>query len=239
MGLFDHHWPSISQTRKRLKMKYLGAPQSGSQAGTTASHNRAGQYYRNRRSPVQPVGTGRRGVARSAFGAASTAYAAMTASEQSAWAAYASSHPYTDSLGQAIKLTGHQMSVAINAQLLNCGQVLSTVPPVSDAVFFPGLTSFTAVSTGAITLTLAGTGTAADFILEAFSAPQSGGRSYCKTFWQQAVVAGNLATAQIITTGYEAQFGIPPAGSRIFYKLTPVNQYGVAGTPNLGFITVT
>ena len=95
-------------------MKILTAPSSGSIAGTTYSHNRAGQYTRNRRSPVQPVGTGRRGVIRAAFGAASSAWGALTPIVQANWTAYANGHPYTDSLGQSIKLTGHQMYVAVN-----------------------------------------------------------------------------------------------------------------------------
>ena len=40
------------------RMKILDVPQSGSLGGQTSSHNRAGQYRRARRSPVQPTGTG-------------------------------------------------------------------------------------------------------------------------------------------------------------------------------------
>ena len=114
-------------------MKYLGAPQSGSQANTTASHNRAGQYYRNRRSPVQPVGTGRRAFVRSSFGAASAAWAALSGAAQASRIAYANSHPITDSLGQSITLTGHQMYVGVGVSLLNVGQALPTAVPVSSA----------------------------------------------------------------------------------------------------------
>src|SRR6516162_7143681 len=107
-------------------MKFLGVPSSGSIAGTVFSHNRAGQYQRNRRAPVQPVGTGRRAFVRANFSAASTAWAALTAANQAAWIAFANSHPITDSLGQSITLTGQQMYVAVGAQLLNCGQTLPT-----------------------------------------------------------------------------------------------------------------
>jgi hypothetical protein len=220
-------------------MKILTSPSSGSIAGTTYSHNRAGQYTRNRRAPVQPVGTGRRGIIRSAFGAASSAWAALTPTVQNAWGAYANGHPYTDSLGQSIKLTGHQMYVAVNTQLLNVGLAQSSVIPVSDATIAPVVATFTAVHAGAITLTLAAGGIPADHVCIALSAPQSGGRSYCKTFWQQITCLANLVTAQILTTAYTAQFGAIAAGQRIFYKLTPVNAYGVTGVPNIGMIVVT
>lgn len=228
-----------SQLTKGSEMKILDIPRSGSIAGTTSSHNRAGQYVRNRRKPVQPVGTGRRGFIKSAFGSASTAYAGISGSVQAAWQAYADGHPYVDRLGQAIKLTGHQMFVAINTQLLNVGAVINSTPPLSDVVTAPVITTLTCVSAGDLTLSLDGSGAATDYVLIAFSAPQSGGIGFCKVFWQQAICPANTGAAQVLTGGYQLQFGIPPVGSRIFYRLTPVNQYGVKGVPVEGYITVT
>jgi hypothetical protein len=220
-------------------MKFLGMPSSGSIAGTTFSHNRAGQYTRNRRAPVQPIGTGRRGIIRSFFGAASTAWANISAADQAAWTSFAASHPTTDALGQSITLTGQQMFVGVNVQQQNVGEGLPASVPSTTTTTPPVLTAFTAIAAGAITLTLDGSGSASDFILQAFSAPQSGGVSFCKTFWQMSVVAADLATAQVITTAYTTQFGSPQAGNRIFYRFTPVNEAAWTGTPLIGFITVT
>ena len=212
-------------------MKFLGPPSSGSIAGTTSSHNRAGQYTRNRRSPVQPVGTGRRAFIRSAFGASSTAWSALTAANQAAWIAYANGHPITDALGQSITLTGHQMFVGVATALLNVGSATPTIPPVSSATTAPTFSVFTVTHLGVITLTLGGTGSASDFVLIAFSAPQSPGITFCKTFWQQLHVPANSVGAATYGTAYVAQFGTIPAGSKVFLRLTPVNQYGVTGTP--------
>ena len=220
-------------------MKYLGAPQSGSQANTTASHNRAGQYYRNRRSPVQPVGSGRRAFIRTSFGAASSAWASLSVVNQAGWTSYAASHPITDSLGQSITLTGQQMFVACATQLLNCGSTIPSAPPGSGTVYSVGTPTFTVVSAGAITLTPGGLGAASDFFLYAFSAPVSGGVSFMKTFWQAGHVAGNSTTAIVATTAYHNQFGTPAVGQRVFCKVTPVNQYGVTGTPNIFFAAAT
>lgn len=220
-------------------MKFLGPPSSGSIAGTTSSHNRAGQYTRNRRSPVQPVGTGRRAFIRQAFGASSSGWAALTVAEQAAWASYADSFPITDALGQSIKLTGQQMYVSITTQLLNCSQAPVTAPPVTNAVFSAGLPTFTAVSAGAITVTPTGTGAAGDFLLIAFSRPLSAGRSFNATYWQYTHVAGNSVVPIVATTPYHTQFGVPPVGSRIFLKATPVNQYGVTGVPSTVIATTT
>lgn len=225
-------------TKRKHTMKFLDVPQSGSIAGATHSHNRAGQYKRSRRAPVQPTGTGRRSTARANFGAASTGYSSLTFSQQAAWQSYADAHPITDSLGQSIKLTGHQMYVAVNSQLLNVGQSQTNVPPVSSTVFAVGAVTFTAVSAAAITVTLGGNGAAGDFALIAFTKPLSSGVSSFDTYWQDEVIAGNVSTAQVRTTAYHAQFGIPPVGSRIFCKVTPVNQYGVKGTPVIQMATV-
>lgn len=212
-------------------MKYLGVPSSGSIAGTTYSHNRAGQYTRNRRSPVQPVGLGRRAQVRANFGGASSAWAALSAAVQAAWTSFAASHPITDALGQSVTLTGHQMYVTVNAQLLNCGQAQSSTIPASAAVFAPIAPTFTAVHAGAITLTPGGGGGASDFLLYAFSPLQSGGINFCKTFNQFGHVAGNSVAAIVATTPYNTMFGSPVVGQKIFARLTPVNQYGISGPP--------
>jgi hypothetical protein len=212
-------------------MKYLGSPQSGSQAGTTASHNRAGQYYRSRRAPVQPVGTGRRAFIRSAFGNSSSSWAALTAANQAAWIAYANSHPITDALGQSITLTGHAVFVGVATALLNVGQALPTIPPVSSVTTAPAASVFTVTHLGVITITLSGLGAALDFILISFSAPVSAGVTFMKTFWQETHVAASSVGGATYGAAYVAQFGTIPAGSKVFLKLTPVNQYGVTGTP--------
>lgn len=212
-------------------MKILDVPRSGSYGGVTSSHNRAGQYVRNRRTPVNTVGTGRRAFIRQAFGAASSAWSALSGAVQAAWDSYAAGHPTTDRLGQSITLTGHQMFVSVYVQWLNCGNVTVPAVPVSSAVFSAGSPTFTAVHAGAITLTPTGLGAAGDFALIAFSRPVSAGVSFMKTFWQATHVAGTSVAAYVATAAYNAQFGTAVAGQKIFAKVTPVNQYGVTGTP--------
>jgi hypothetical protein len=131
------------------------------------------------------------------------------------------------------------MYVAVNTQLLNCGQAQSSTIPASTSVFSAGTPTFTAVHAGAITLTPTGLGGASDFLLYAFSPLQSGGITFCKTFWQAGHVAGNSSVAIVATSAYNAQFGSPIVGQRIFYRVTPVNQYGITGVPSIGFATAT
>lgn len=219
-------------------MKILDIPRSGSYAGVTSSHNRAGQYVRNRRTPTNAP-SARRTFIRSAFGSAASGYAALTPAQQATWIAAAAGHPITDSLGQSITLTGQQLYVSISTALLNVGAAVTTSPPSSFTVFpATGSTGTFSVATG-LSLTLSGHGSASDFLLVAFSKPQSAGVSFNKTFQQNSHQAGNATTLTLTTAAYAAIFGTPAVGQKVFVKLTPVSAAGVTGVPLVLPIVVT
>lgn len=222
-------------------MKFLGVPSSGSIAGTVFSHNRAGQYTRNRRAPVQPIGTGRRAFVRANLGLASGSWSSMSSPQQAAWISFAAAYPVTDSLGQSITLTGQQMFVRINASLLNLGQNISTTPPTTNVV--PDVSDLAAafsIATG-LSVTFTG-GDPSDFVAVGLSAPLSGGTRFNKTFWQPLGGAGWTAADSspwtLTTAIYAAQFGVPTIGQRVFVKGTPVNAGGFNGTPAIVIATV-
>jgi hypothetical protein len=212
-------------------MKVLKAPQSGSQAGTTASHNRFGQYERNRRTPVQPIGNGRRAFIRAAFGASSNAWASLTGAQQAAWSAYADAHPITDSLGQSVKLTGHMMFVAISTSLQNIAMSIVSDPPVSATVAPLSLVSLYVDPSPTVILT-ANSSDNDSWILGGLSKQVSNGVTFMKTFCQLAVGPGS-SKAVDYSALYETQFGNPATGVKVFARATPVNQYGVTGTPTI------
>lgn len=58
-----------------------------------------------------------------------------------------------------------------------------------------------------------------------------------KTF-NQMQVESDGAIMSDITDAYAAEFGVPPSGQKVFLRLTPVNQYGVAGAPTIVSATV-
>ena len=208
-------------------MKYLGAPQSGSQANTTASHNRAGQYYRNRRTPVIPTRTILQSQLRARFGAASSAWQALSAIDQNSWTAFAAAYPVTDSLGQSITLTGHQYFVGVSTSLLNAGQVIiTTVPANTTVVPMSGLALY-ADDIGAVVASC-NSPTGGDFILQALSSVLSGGVSFNKTFSQMNVVqAGELGAD--LSSVYQSFYGVGTVGRKIFLRSTAVNSSGLSG----------
>lgn len=215
-------------------MKFLGPPQSGSIAASTSSHNRAGQYTRNRRSPVQPVGTGRRAAVRAVFAGQSAGWSGLTDAQRASWSSFADSHPITDALGQSIKLTGHQMYVRVNSSAVNVGLAPLTVPPgVLDPGTLSAIVPAFSVATG-ISIAYSDTQAAA-MIAVGLSRPMSAGRGFNKTFWQPPGTDGYTDGASspfILTTAkYSAQFGAPVIGQRVFFRLTPVSSDGFNGPP--------
>ncbi len=214
-------------------MKFLGNPSSGSTANLTYSHNRAGQYTRNRRAPVQPIGTGRRAFIRAAFGNAAQAWSSLSAADQASWAGYAALYPVTDALGQSITLSGQQMFIGINTELINCGQPTVTVPPSSNTQDDLAPVVLTASATGTPAMTITWTaGTSGNFVLLAMSQPVSGGTNFWKTYNQLHVADASLGTFNILAA-YEAQFGTIVSGQKIFARVTPVNSFGVKGSPTI------
>lgn len=197
---------------------------------------------RNRRAPVQPIGTGRRAAVRAFFTAAATGYAALTTVQQDAWTSFAGSHPITDALGQTIVLTGQQMFVRVATSAQNVGEFMPTAPPVDLSLpAFAPLIPTAVVATGiSIAFTAADP---AQTIAFAVSQQLSPARRFWRTFWQPAGSVGFTAadtTPWVLSKAlYEAQFGTLVAGNRIFIRATPISADLWNGTPVITSVIVT
>lgn len=104
-------------------MKILTAPQSGSQAGTTASRNRFGQYLRTRAVPVQPR-TPKQTFNRASLTNGSSAWRTLTDAQRTAWNDYAAQISRSDALGSTYNPTG--------AGLFTAAVIASLDPTLTD-----------------------------------------------------------------------------------------------------------
>lgn len=198
-------------------MKYLGAPQSGSQANTTASRNRYGQYYRNRATPVNPH-TSLQGTVRARLALSAAGWRMITAAQRAGWGDLALNMPRTDSLGQSSPITGFQAYCSVNNNNLAAGN-----PVVADA---PILTTPTGLTTAVVTLSAAAFSVAftvtplpAGTRLLAYCSPQrSAGRNYESDLRLISVSSAALASPFVILAPYTARFGVPITGNRIFMR---------------------
>lgn len=210
-------------------MKVLTAPQSGSQAGTTASHNRFGQYLRTRATPVNPRSTFQ-GLSRARFGLASANWRGLTDAQRSGWKDLGSQMTRTDSLGSTYTLQGNQAYVSVNSAKAAAGDA-----QVADA---PVLLTPASILTATITLTAAAfsiayttTPLATGVKLFTYVSPQvSAGKAFQSDLRLLAVSAAAAASPAVVLTAYTARFGVPVTGNRIFITLV---QYlgGFLGAP--------
>ena len=209
-------------------MKILDAPSSGSQAGTTRSHNRFGQYARTRAIPVNPRST-QQGAVRARLAANAAAWRALTSAQRAGWSDLADSMNRSDALGQSYTLTGFLAYVSVNNNNVAAGNAT-----VADA---PALTTPSALLTAVITLTAASMSiaytvtplTAGSRLFSYVSPQRSAGRNFEGDFRLLAVSAAAAASPAVLLTAYTAKFGVPVVGNRIFFSFRVYNGGFLSG----------
>lgn len=198
-------------------MKILDVPQSGSQAGTTSSRNRYGQYRRTRATPVNPNST-KQGAVRGRLAANAAAWRTLTSAQIAGWNDLGNSMTRTDSLGQTVTLTGFQAYCSVNGNNLAAGNAV-----VANA---PALVTPSSIVTLAITLTAAAFSLAYTVtplpagarLFSYVSLQRSAGRSFESDYRLLQVSAAAAASPADVYAAYVARFGIPIVGNRIFVK---------------------
>jgi len=199
-------------------MKFLDVPRSGSYQGITSSRNRYGQYVRTRATPVNP-NSSFQGTVRARMSANAAAWRDLTGVQREGWATLGASMTRTDAIGQTYDLTGFQAFCSVNNNNLAAGNAT-----VDDA---PALTTPDAIVTATITLTAAAfsiayTPTPLDTgeRLFAFISPQrSAGRSFEADFRLVQVGGAAGASPLSVFTAYQARFGTPVVGNKVFLSL--------------------
>jgi hypothetical protein len=209
-------------------MKYLGAPQSGSQANLTASRNRNGQYIRSRAIPVNPR-SAKQGAVRARLAASAAIWRTLTADGRAGWADLAAGFHRKDSLGQDYTPTGFQMFCSVNNNLIACSLAGITAAPA--LVTPPSLTSATVTLTAAsFSIAYTVTPLAASTYLMAFASPQrSAGRAFEGDFRLISFSTAAQASPMIILSPYTSRFGVPVVGNRIFLSLVTMCGGFVSG----------
>ena len=203
-------------------MKVLKAPQSGSQAGTTAGRNRFGQYERSRAIPVNPS-SGAQGLVRARMTTNSTAWRALTAAQRAGWAGLGLNMVRSDSLGQSYTLQGNQAYASVNNN-----RALSGLAPIADAPAIATpvniITATLTLSAAALSLAYTVTPLAAATYLALFASPQrSAGRSFEGDTRFIKLSAAAAASPLVALTEYTAKFGLPVTGNRIFFVAVAIS----------------
>ena len=208
-------------------MKYLGPPQSGSQADTTASRNRFGQYYRNRAMPVNPA-TSKQTVARTSFGTIAAQWRTLSGSQRNAWEACAAEFPIVNSLGQTVTLTGMQQFIRANTAMVAAGLSVLTSP--LTATDWSDNTCSLTLDFSTPTCSIAFTPPAAGQVLVFDMGQQvSAGIGFYDNF--RFIVSqddGDTSPVAVLST-YRATWGDLIEDKKIFVRCRCLNECGVFG----------
>ena len=210
-------------------MKFLGNPSSGSQANTTASHNRFGQYYRNRSMPVQPR-TPEQLVQRARMSSNAAAWRALTDLQRAGWESLGAGITRTDALGQTYSLNGFMAYCSINNNKLAAGDAtVSTAPAIVTPVGL--LTAVITLTAAAFSVAYTTTPLAANTRLFIFCSPQkSAGRQFNGDYRLITVTAAAAASPANIFAAYQARLGTPVVGTKVFMQFQTYNG-GFVGSP--------
>lgn len=196
-------------------MKILDSPRSGSYAGVTSSRNRFGQYVRNRSTPVNPASTFQQAV-RARLSTNASAWKSLTAIQREGWSSLGELIQRTDSLGTVYTLTGFMAYCLVNNNRLAAGDAAVSDAPAYDlpdsiATITPTIT----VATFSVAYTATPLAAGERLFLSA-SPPRGAGRAFEGDYRLIMVTAAAAASPANPFSAYQARFGTPIVGNRVF-----------------------
>lgn len=198
----------------------------GKLGGQVASRNRAGAYFRNKVTPVNPASTYQVG-ARNRLTGLSQAWRGLTAAQRDAWNQAVGDYARTDIFGDIRNPSGFNLFQRLNNNLQIVGQSTINDPPaVADVEAFTSFSVTAESGTQSFSLTFA-PAISAGFSVKVFAtAAQSAGKNFVKSEYRLIGTLDNADTSPVdFLTEYQARFGdITADGSKIFVRLVQVNE---------------
>lgn len=199
-------------------MKILDVPRSGSYQGVTSSHNRYGQYVRNRSMPVNPASSAQ-GIVRARLAANAADWRGLTALQRAGWESLGGQMQRTDALGQTYTLNGFAAYCSVNNNKALAGDASVSAAPalVTPATI---LTATITLTNAALSIAYTPTPMPASTRIVTYASPQvSAGRSFEADIRFIQVSAAAAASPVDAFTAYSAKFGTPVAGNKVFFAL--------------------
>jgi len=196
----------------------------GSLGGTTASRNTYGSYFRRKVTPVN-TNTNAQQLVRQRLATISQLWSGLTANERKTWNEMAPQFSRTNVFGDQVPLTGFNLFVRLNRNLLEIGEATISAAPQPQAV--PGFTSVgLTADTGGGTYEVAFTPLipATIKVIVYATAPLSAGISFVKSEFREidVLITGELTPVNLVAN-YITKFGaLPPVGAKSFVRLRPI-----------------
>lgn len=213
-------------------------------AATVYTKNKAGASIRNRTTPINRRSVGQTGQ-RQQLASFSSNWRGLTQAQRDGWNSAAASFPQQDNLGQTIFLTGAQLYVRCNLNLLLIGaaQIDDAPSPTSFPVLALG-TIVSDASSGTLSVPFTPDPVPAGYqLVFRATAPISQGKSFIgQSAFRFIDSAAPAATSpKNLAAAYIAVFGAitSKAGQKIFVEAFFVEiASGLAGIPVRGFVII-
>lgn len=208
----------------------------GKIAATVFSRNRGGAVIRNRIKPINRRSVGQ-STRRQVLGSLASAWRGLTQTDRDSWNGAAPNYPIQDTLGQTIFLSGEQLYIRFNANLILIGETaIDTAPaPFAFAIFTVSLAVEDPTVAAAFDVTFTPTPLTAGNTLAVFATPSlspgvdAPNASRFRFIGQ--IDPTDTSPADLVTE-YVAEFGNPIAGQKVFVELRPIaTASGQPGTP--------
>jgi hypothetical protein len=202
--------------------------------GSVFSKNKGGSYIRTKVTPVNPQTTAQQN-SRNRIATFSQAWRGLTQTQRNSWINSAVNFPYTDIFGNIKYLSGSSLYVKLNVNLAITGT--AAIDDAPSPVSLPAITALSvtaAAGTPAVSIVFAATPVPAGYSMVIEAAGNVGaGKSFVKNLYRQIAVRAAASTSPFnALTAYEAVFGAPVAGAKIFVRAflisTDSGQAGIA-----------
>lgn len=209
--------------------------------GNVYSKNKGGAYVRVRVKPSNPRSADQSAV-RAFFTTNSQAWRGLSDNERASWMQGAINFARKNRVGDSHVLSGNALYQSLNKNLADVGRAPISVCPAPDVVDTVSVSTAVADNSSQTLVVTLGGAIPANTSLKVFTSETvSAGVASVGTKLRQIKsypAAGGPALT--LTTEYLAKFGsVGAAGSKIFYKLVPVNETtGQLGAAISGTITI-
>lgn len=200
----------------------------GSISGTVFSKNTYGAYIRTKVTPVNRQTVFQQGV-RQFLATIAQSWRALTQPQRDLWNQFAINFNRTNIFGDSVQLTGFNLFMQLNRNLLEINLPTISDAPTPEAVF--GFTSASIVADtggGTLTLTYDPVIPSTDSVVVFATAPLSQGKDFAKSEFRKIRVLTDIAgdnSPVNIGGEYITKFGaLPPVGTKVFVQVKGVNE---------------
>lgn len=218
----------------KVKFSALVSEMRNKLNGSVFSKNRAGNYLRNKVTPVNPQ-TIAQVAARNRLSSWSQAFRGLTAAQIASWNSAVEQFKTTDIFGDMKTPSGINLFTRLNINLDLVGGTNITTPPLPVTLGqIEGLALVSDVSSSTVTLTWTSGAVPANtaWLIEATPCI-SAGKSFVKSEYRLINVLATATTSGSNNfTSWSAKFGSLVAGQKLFVRVTPVSTTtGIKGLP--------